>query len=72
MSKHNDIRAPEREDFLKSLSWLFLPMKGFERLSLNGDGLDADLALSYRMKTLRHHVVALALFANPPQEGVKR
>jgi hypothetical protein len=33
-------------------------MEGFERLSLIDDGLIEDLALSYTLEQLRHHVAA--------------
>jgi hypothetical protein len=51
---------------------LFLPIEGFERHSLADDGIVEDLALSYTLEQFCHHVVAQALFANPPLEGVER
>jgi hypothetical protein len=72
LSKHNDIGKPGREDFLKSLLWFFLLMEGFECLLLTEDRVIEDLALSYTSDQLHRHVVAQALFANPPPEGVER
>jgi hypothetical protein len=57
---------------MKNLHWLFLPMEGFDHLSLIVDGLVEDLELSITPEQLCHHEAAQALVANPPLEGVEK
>jgi hypothetical protein len=51
---------------------LFLPIEGFECLSLTDDGFGNDPGLSYTSEQLRHHEAAQALLTNPPLEGAER